>query len=87
VIYPSSASFRLYFLVRLPYQSLGNLEWFGSVRRLLPPRRLAVRPSLSDQAPSLHRHYSSFVATTSLSVPVQRIDTFSLAGFLLVLFS
>ena len=87
LIYSSGTSFGLHFQVCLPYQSLGNLEWFCFVRRLLPPRRLAVRSSLSNQAPSLHRHYSGFLATTSLSVPVQRIDTISLAGSLLVPFS
>ena len=43
--------------------------------------------SLSGQAPWLHGHYSRFLATTGLSVPVQRFDTIRLAGSLLVRFS
>src|SRR6056297_2355067 len=52
-----------------------------------PAEQLVKRLQRSDRAPSLHRHYSGFDTTTSSSVPVQRIDTVSLAGFLLVLFS
>jgi hypothetical protein len=60
---------------------------FRYVQGLLLHGSWPIVGSPSDQAPSLHRRYSGFVATTSLSVPVQRIDTISLAGFLLVLFS
>jgi hypothetical protein len=52
-----------------------------------PASQLTNQTQLNDQAPSLHHHYGGFNTTTSLSAPVQRIDTVSLAGFLLVLFS
>lgn len=66
--------------------SLSYRKGFCYVRGLLLPGSWPIVGSQSDQAPSLRRHYSGFIATTSLSVPVQRIDTVSLAGFLLVPF-
>jgi hypothetical protein len=47
----------------------------------------ATRDFVECVVPSLPCHYSSFFATTDLSVPVQRVDTVSLAVPLLVPFS
>ena len=52
-----------------------------------PVKQLTGCQQPSDQAPSLHCHYSNFPATTGLSAPVQRVDTVSLTGSLLAPFS
>ena len=43
-------------------------------------------PKLDNTAPSLHRHYRSFITNTGCSAPVLRIGTFLLAGLPLGIF-
>ena len=45
------------------------LNGFGVMARLLLLAQLALPFDPDDAAPSLRRHYSDFIATTSRSVP------------------
>jgi hypothetical protein len=38
-----------------------------------------TRPNVGDPPPSLHEHYTRFIATTGQSAPLRRIGTFGLA--------
>src|SRR6195256_1951215 len=38
-----------------------------------------TRPNVGDPPPSLHEHYTRFIATTRQSAPLRRIGTFGLA--------
>ncbi len=48
-------------------------KWLCRGLKLFPPQEVGHRPPHDDVAPSLHRHYSGFLTTTSDSAPVPRI--------------
>jgi len=50
-----------------------------SVELRAPPVASWARFIVDDPPPSLHNHYSRFVATTEQSAPFRRISTFGLA--------
>ena len=46
-----------------------------------------TRSNVDDPPPSLHEHYTRFIATTRQSAPLRRIGTFGLAIFAACAFS
>src|SRR6185295_18648840 len=83
-VYSRRPPVRLYPLPSLEDRALGYRKGLGRCPQLFPPQRLAEITSLDNVAPSLHSHYSSFLATTSDSAPGSRFGISPCGGCHLV---